>query len=250
MFTYFEESELMAKADRFSSDYQTALPFPHILFENFIAEDHLSNILQHYPSAQQSLNWRKIHAKLDDTDVQYNKLGLPHEREIHPLIRQLLWEMNSSSFLKFLEKLTGIKGLIADPLLQGGGLHQTLPGGILGVHADFTQHRVYKLDRRINVLLYLNEDWQADYGGHIELWERDMSRCARRIKPTLGRCLVFNTDADSFHGHPDPVNCPAGQSRKSIALYYYTNGRDDKPVSATNATDWQKLPDHIKPDLE
>jgi Rps23 Pro-64 3,4-dihydroxylase Tpa1-like proline 4-hydroxylase len=233
-----------------AGSYQSAQPFPHIMFEKLLDTSYLNAVLDAFPSAEQNLNWRKVTAKLDGSNVQYNKLGMPHEREVAPIIRALLWEFNSSRFLRFLGSLTGIKGLMPDPMLQGGGLHQSLPGGVLGVHADFTRHRVYDLDRRINVLLYLNKDWLAEYGGHLELWSRDVSRCERRIMPSFGRCVIFNTDADSFHGHPQEIQCPDGDTRKSIALYYYTNGRSDASVAPTNATDWQKLPEVELPTLE
>ena len=240
---------LIKIAEQNSTKYQSASPFPHILLEDFIEQSVLELILSLFPSPNTKLNWRKVSAKLENQNVQYNKLGMPHEREVAPIIRRLLWEMNAGPFLRFLEQLTGIKGLIPDPSLQGGGLHQSLPGGLLGVHADFTRHREYDLDRRINVLLYLNKNWQEENGGHIELWSRDMKRCERRVKPSFGRCLIFNTDADSFHGHPEPIAGPDGLTRKSIALYYYTNGRSDT-VPPTNATDWQRLPSVVKPELE
>lgn len=237
-------------AKQSASDYQGAQPYPHILFEDFIPTETLSEVIQAFPSPETTINWRTADAKLGQQNVQLKKMGMPYEREIAPVIRRLIWELNSGAFIRFLEALTGIDGLLPDPSLQGGGLHQTMPGGVLGIHADFTRHRTYDLDRRINVLLYLNKHWQESYGGHIELWSRDMTRCERRFAPLLGRCLIFNTDADSFHGHPDPVNCPEGETRKSIALYYYTNGRKDGHVAPTRATDWQLLPSSDKPALE
>jgi len=174
---------------------------------------------------------------------------MPHLFKISAAARQLIWELNSGTFIRALEKLTGIENLIPDPSLRGGGLHQVLPGGVLGVHADFTHHVDYDLERRVNLLLYLNKDWHDDYEGHLELWNRDASRCIKRIRPLAGRCVVFNTDADSYHGHPRPLNCPDGVTRKSIAIYYYTLGRDDKNVAPTQRTDWRVLPQVDLPPL-
>ena len=89
--------------------------------------------------------------------------------------------MNSFEMLLWLEAVTGIEGLIPDPYFGGGGLHQIEPGGFLKVHADFNVHPKLNLDRRLNMLIYLNRDWKDEYGGHLELWERDMSRCRARI---------------------------------------------------------------------
>ncbi len=124
--------------------------------------------------------------------------------------------------------MTGIEGLIADPHFEGGGLHQIERGGHLKVHADFNRHPHTQLDRRLNVLVYLNRDWQPEYGGALELWNRDMSRSEAQILPYFNRCVVFSTTSTSFHGHPEPLNCPEGRTRKSLALYYYTK---DRPAS-------------------
>jgi len=231
--------------------YASADPFPHILIEDFISPTVVTALLEGFPAPDAGINWRRIEAAgKDGSQVQYNKQGMPHLFSIPAVARQLIWELNSSTFIRILETLTGIENLIPDPALRGGGLHQVLPGGVLGVHADFTRHAKYNLDRRVNLLVYLNRDWRDDYEGHLELWDRSVSRCVRRIRPLAGRCVIFNTDADSFHGHPRPLACPQGITRKSIAIYYYTLGRNDKDVPGTRATDWQVLPDVQLPPLE
>lgn len=248
--TMVDFEHLQELVAQFQSFYQQAEPFPHILLENIVEHKALELIVNAFPSPEEQMSWRQVSATLEGEKMQFNKLGCSQEAKLPICIRQLLWELNSGMFIGFLEQLTGIQGLLPDPSLQGAGLHQMLPGGVLGIHADFTNHRVYQLSRRINVLLYLNEDWQDGYEGHLELWSRDMARCERRIRPLLGRMVIFNTDADSFHGSPTPIACPAGITRKSIALYYYTNGRDDKDVIPTQATDWRKADRQNLPQLE
>jgi len=81
------------------------------------------------------------------------------------------------------------------------------------------------LRRRMNVIIYLNRDWQEEYNGALELWSRDMTHAVKRITPLWNRCVIFNTDADSWHGHPDPLAAPEGVFRRSVALYYYTGSR-------------------------
>jgi len=231
--------------------YVGADPFPHMMFDDFVAPDVTDAVLEGFPSPDADINWRQLLATGSDGEkVQFNKQGMPHLFKIPAVARQLIWELNSSSFIRSLEKLTGIENLIPDPSLRGGGLHQILPGGLLGVHADFTHHVDYDLERRVNLLLYLNKNWEDEYEGHLELWNRDASRCVKRLRPLAGRCVIFNTDADSYHGHPRPLKCPQGVSRKSIAIYYYTLGRDDKNVEPTRRTDWQVLPEVELPPLQ
>jgi hypothetical protein len=146
----------------------------------------------------------------------------------HPTrTEQTLFEFfNSRPMLEFLEGLTTIRGLIPDPYFIGGGFHETGRGGKLGIHADFRINEQLHLHRRLNVIVYLNEEWKPEWGGALELWDRDMKSKVREVMPVFNRCVVFNTDADSFHGHPDPLETPEGVLRRSIALYYYTASKE------------------------
>ena len=140
--------------------------------------------------------------------------------------RELMHYLNSEVFLQFLNELTGIEeALIGDPYFEGGGQHETKRGGYLKIHADFNKHRKLGLDRRLNVLIYLNKEWDDSYGGFLELWDRKMQQCVVRVAPIFNRMVIFETDDSSFHGLPDPITCPSEVTRKSLALYYYSNGR-------------------------
>ena len=109
-------------------------------------------------------------------------------------------------------------------------------GGRLGIHADFNRHPRFDLDRRLNLLVYLNKDWREEYGGHLELWNRGMTHCEVKILPVFNRVVLFSTTDFTYHGHPDPLACPEGMTRKSLALYYYTNGRPTDEVSGGHTT--------------
>ena len=140
------------------------------------------------------------------------KLGYTHEAPLGDRLRAFLWEMSAPPVLAFLEALTGIDGLIPDPYFGGAGPHQILPGGFLKVHTDFNWHPKLKLDRRLNLLVYLNKEWREEYGGHLELWNREVTVCERRILPVFNRTVVFSTTDFSFHGHPTPLACPPAMS--------------------------------------
>ena len=152
----------------------------------------------------------------------------------------MLAEFNSSAFVDFLQMLTGIEeALIPDPHYRGGGLHQIERGGYLEVHADFNQHPTFGLDRRVNVLVYLNHDWQSDWGGQLELWDRSMSRAVQRIEPQFNRTVIFSITDTAFHGHPDELRCPPSRTRQSLAFYYYSNGRPLEERSEVHTTLFQ-----------
>jgi hypothetical protein len=211
----FDRRELAQLAAARHEEYVSAQPFEHIVFDDFLPEAVLDTVLAEFPRAgdeawvsYESENERKL-ASRPDTPIG--------EATLH-----LLSELNSSAFVDFLEQLTGIHGLVPDPHLEGGGLHQIVPGGHLNVHVDFNRHPRTGLARRLNVLLYLNRDWNEAYGGALELWSAEHRRCERRILPVFNRLVVFSTTTRSYHGHPEPLSCPEGRTRKSLALYYYS----------------------------
>lgn len=199
-----------------SSDYCFAEPFPHIVLENFLPPEFIAGMVEHFPKE-----------KLDsDVNFEAGYAG-HHKRQILPsdcdeFCRRAFDFFNSQPFLEFLEGLSAIEGLLPDPYFVGGGFHEIGRGGKLGIHADFRINNKLHLSRRMNVIVYLNENWREEYCGSLELWSRDMKRKIKSVAPVWNRCVIFNTDADSYHGHPDPLTTPEGVLRRSIALYYYT----------------------------
>jgi 2-oxoglutarate-Fe(II)-dependent oxygenase superfamily protein len=213
--------------------YVSAQPFPHIVLDNLFPDEVLEQALADFPRPD-DIPWRRF-----DNPTE-KKLGYWHESELRPNLQLFLYEMSSAPMVKFLQDLTGIEGLIPDPWYGGAGPHQIEPGGFLKVHVDFNLHPLMKLDRRLNMLVYLNQGWKEEYGGHLELWNRDVSRCEKKVLPVFNRTVVFSTTDFSFHGHPEPLACPEGRTRKSVSFYYYSNGRPDEERSAPHDTVFRK----------
>jgi len=213
-------------AEKYAENFQNNDPFPNICFDDFIDPDFLDKVLEEFPDVD------KLKDKIYYDNPNEDKYATKGEGQFGEHTLKLVHFLNSEPFLLFLQKLTGIKEtLVPDPYFEGGGFHQIKPGGFLKVHVDFHKHKRMELSRRLNVLIYLNKDWKEEYGGHFELWEKDMSDCAVKILPVFNRLAMFRTTGDSWHGHPDPLNCPEDRSRKSLALYYYSNGRPEEELS-------------------
>lgn len=213
---YLNPNQAIELGTLHSESYQNASPFPHIVIDHFLPESLIEGLHQRFPN------------EATGHEVHYEKgyKGL-HKRQINPnacenYIREAFLFFNSAPMISFFEKLTGINGLIPDPYFTGGGLHETSTGGLLGVHADFRINKKLHVERRINAIIYLNKDWRSEYGGNLELWDKKMQRCEKKVAPIFNRCVIFNTDHDSNHGHPEPLSTPEGVTRRSIALYYYT----------------------------
>ncbi|MGY3437626.1 MULTISPECIES: 2OG-Fe(II) oxygenase [unclassified Marinovum] len=208
-----------------SEQYRSTKPYPHGSFENFLPEEILDRViaeLKALPEAEGSFNRPQEKLK-----TSYLPERLP------PYTRQLFYTLNARPFVRYLEELTGINGLIPDPYFAGGGVHVVANGGHLDIHADFNHNAKLNLERRLNVLIYLNKDWKADYGGSFEIWNEDMSVKVASFVPEYNRMCCFNTGSDTWHGNPETVNHPDGVPRMSMALYYYTATWDNTKRSHT-----------------
>jgi hypothetical protein len=231
----FGEARFQRLANQLRDQYATAMPFPHVVIDAFLPDEVCARLLAEFPS-RTAIDWlcfNKDHSK---------KLATRGDGQFGEYTHQVLLQFNTPACLQFLETLTGISGLIPDPYFEGGGLHQIERGGYLKIHTDFNVHARLQLDRRINLILYLNQDWQEEYYGHLELWDRNMTHCVRKVLPIYNRCVVFSTTDWSYHGHPEKLACPPDRTRKSLALYYYTNGRPAAERSARHGTLWQDRP--------
>ncbi len=217
--------------------YRDNKPCPHILLRDFLDREVAMEMAQQFPQASTDAWTQYKHAN-------ENKLGMAKRQLFPPTLGSVTDELNSPEFVAWISKLTGIPDLMADPMLEGGGLHQSGRGGYLNVHTDFSMHHFHRnWRRRVNLILYLNPAWQEEWGGSIELWERKdgkMARYAAKYLPLLNHALIFTTDERSLHGFPDPLTCPEGESRKSLALYYYTVEQAGKVVG--HSTDYFARP--------
>jgi hypothetical protein len=236
---FFDPDTFARAAEEYREDFLTAKPFPHIVIDGLFPEDLLEEVIDEVPTPEEWAThpeWRKA----DRADAK--KLMVNRTWMLGPVTRHLLNEFNAAVFINFLEELTQINGLVPDPHYFGGGIHQIEAGGFLKIHADFNIHQRINLDRRLNALLYLNRDWDDQWGGHLELWDKQMQNRVKAIAPVFNRMVIFTTTDTTFHGHPDPLACPPGVTRRSLALYYYTNGRPEEEQSASHSTLHQVRP--------
>jgi hypothetical protein len=229
----FDYEAWSGKLPELCKQYQDASPYPHIVLENFLDPEELDACIDEFNKLNETDGWIN-YKHYNEKKRGLNKLDL-----LPAAIKETINELNSPEFLQFLSTITGIKGLMKDDHLEGGGIHQSGRGGFLNIHADFTVHPHHRnWQRRVNVLVYLNKGWQEEWGGKLELWDKQMKACEVKVLPVFNRCVIFNTDADSYHGHPEPMDCPEDRFRRSIALYYYTV--EDKPFR--RATHYQARP--------
>jgi 2OG-Fe(II) oxygenase superfamily len=227
---FFDAGALADLARSRREEYASAAPFPHAVFDGLFPEPVARRLLAEFPPPD-----RFVREEDPDEPRRRGKLASRDETLFGGFTRHLLYHLNSSIFLSFLEELTGIGCLLPDPYVAGSMRHFE-PGGRLGVHADYNIHPRLGLDRRLNMILYLNRDWRSEWGGQLELWDAAVTHCVRRIEPAFNRCVIFNSTDFTFHGFPDPLRCPPTETRKSLQLYYFTNGRPAEEVAPGHNT--------------
>lgn len=213
--------------------YAGAQPFAHMVFDDVLFPEAFDRAVAEFPGIEDEFWKGYLH-------VNETKYSNTVPDSWGPTLHSIAREFCSPRFVEFLQELTGITDLIPDWTMDGGGLHQTLRGGHLNIHADFTTHHAHEnWARRVNILLYLNHEWPEEWGGKLELWDKDMTACQGRVTPAGNRMLVFTTTFDSFHGHPDGLTCPPEEARRSMALYYFTE--EEKAVR--RSTNYQARPE-------
>jgi Rps23 Pro-64 3,4-dihydroxylase Tpa1-like proline 4-hydroxylase len=231
LFPYWKWS---SKTTALAQEYRQNMPVPHIFLHDFLDTETAFAMANEFPGPRTDA-WTQYKHQNE------NKLGLNKRLLFPPNLGRATDELNSPAFLEWISELTGIPNLVADPSLEGGGLHQSGKDGFLNVHTDFSMHHYHKnWRRRVNLIVYLNEEWNEQWGGAIELWDRQMKHCVARYPPRLNQALIFNTDENSFHGFPEALTCPESVTRKSLALYYYTVEKDGR--FAARSTDYRARP--------
>jgi Rps23 Pro-64 3,4-dihydroxylase Tpa1-like proline 4-hydroxylase len=228
---HIDFESLQARQQAIHNDYQSKKPFRYTMFENFFKSEAAERIYNGYPTISDG-RW-------DGTTYvdQKNKF---QKTKFEPgsVFNDVFQELNSPAFLKWLEAVTGVPDLLGDDELFGGGLHQSIQGAFLNVHVDYNIHPETKFHRRLNVLVYMNKDWKDEYEGHLELWDLSNNKkdLLAKIAPLFNRCVIFETNEISYHGHPRPLKAPRDVNRKSIATYYYTESRPDHEIAGEHNT--------------
>jgi Rps23 Pro-64 3,4-dihydroxylase Tpa1-like proline 4-hydroxylase len=222
-----------------NAEYKDNNPYPHIVIDNFLNEDVAKELvsyakslkLANCTSARASKRWAyKPNQKKPKTHTG-NKYGYSKIENFPENIQSILKSLTSNDFVKKLEHLTGINDLISNNVaLAGAGFHKILNHGFLNLHTDFnnyTDKNLGSLDRRINLLVYLNPDWKEEYGGHLWLCNKKTKKIGNKVLPILNRCVIFSTTNKSIHGHPESLSVPKHVTRDSLALYYYTKNNNN-----------------------
>jgi Rps23 Pro-64 3,4-dihydroxylase Tpa1-like proline 4-hydroxylase len=205
-------------------------PCQHIIIDNFLNEEYINNILHDINKLEPHHSYYHGHPNTENTKMAFNS-------NLSDIINELLHELCSDEFIHFLEVSFGIQDLIKNNnKLEGAGIHKVYNNGFLTMHKDFNHaydRNIGLIDRRLNLLLYMNPNWKEEYKGHLCLYDNEENKITKKILPILNRCIIFNT-TDCIHGHPEPMVLDNDVCRQSIALYYYTKNTTGKSITGKN----------------
>lgn len=196
---------------------RSAEPFPHCVIDKFLNPDFAQQVHDAFPAYSNALRVGHVFSSVNEK----NKVQITATDRFAPALLELHRMLASPAWLKTLSDMFDIRDLLADEQLIGGGIHETGPRGRLDVHIDFNYIADRQLHRRLNLLVFFNQDWKQEWGGNLELWNKEVTVCRHSFSPEFNRCVIFETSDISYHG-VTAVRCPEGHVRKSFAVYYYT----------------------------
>lgn len=229
--------ELATLRQRFLS----AEPYPHLVLDGVFAAEMLARIYAEVPESNSEL-WTIWGSGWNEpSDGRNHKRGISSLYLLGERTASFLQQLNSHSFLSDVRMVTGTPELTGDDTFNGGGLHCTGRGGRLRVHVDKVRHpRPDKFDQAVNLIVFVNPLWLPEFRGHLELWSSDASHKRAAIEPLFNRLVLFQSNRQTFHGHPEPLKCPEGLFRTSIAAYYYIPRTLTVPLSEPNDIGWRR----------
>jgi hypothetical protein len=235
---------VLAKVSEYAREFAAAAPFPHVVIENFLVPEFAQSLLDAFPPFERGNS-------VGDSGEVGGKSTLAKVRGLGAAYQQLDDAIQSEKFLQAIGAITGIEGLLYDPWYLGGGTHENRNGMSLDPHVDFNYHPSERWHRRLNLIVYLNPDWQEEWGGRLELF-RDPhvdGRPSRSVAPVFNRCVIFETSERSWHGF-DTIQLPeerSGMTRRSVALYFYSKDRPAEEIAPRHTTYYvnRQLPDRF-----
>jgi Rps23 Pro-64 3,4-dihydroxylase Tpa1-like proline 4-hydroxylase len=234
----YKQSELKAIADdcadlirnSVKTDNLYAKPFKHIILDNFLPQEISELILSKFPKSD-DVCWERTN---DDGIEVKSRTNWHSEFDIPDGLVDFIRVFNSAPILTAMSEALEIPKLMSDPYYSGGGLNLSEKNGLLDVHVDGNYHDASGMNRRVNLLYYLNPNWQTQWGGEFGLYDHNGQNLVKSVEPIFNRCVIFDTHDRSYHGLPNPINFPQHDPRRSILLYYYTVA--PRPADQTSVT--------------
>jgi len=223
-----------------SNEYTNAIPYEHVVIKHFFKEDYIRRLISKFPQIDEK--WYKYDNPLERKYARNQFDDLPEYKEIFEILQK-------EEIVSLISQITGIHNLENDPHLHGAGIHSYPSRGKLDIHLDYSIHPITGKERRVNLIIYLNEYWENAYNGDLQLWNEDFTGSVKQYYPEFNTAILFKTNDISYHGLPTPMKCPEHISRNSLAIYYVSPPTEN--ATHRYKAEYRKLPwQPITPGLE
>jgi Rps23 Pro-64 3,4-dihydroxylase Tpa1-like proline 4-hydroxylase len=236
------DGNVLSRTDELRRDYSATKPFKYVVIDDFLDKDFADELLREFPKFDAGNS-------VGDDGKPGLKATFEHVSKLGKAYQRLDGAIQQREFLTIIEKITGIQDLLYDPFYLGGGTHENRSGQSLQAHVDFNYHPSEGWHRRLNLIVYLNREWEPAWGGNLELFRDPYvdTQPEHRITPKFNRCVIFETTEKSWHGF-DEIRLPqefSTLSRKSVALYFYSKERPTEEIAGRHTTHYvnRQLPD-------
>jgi len=235
--------DVCGHADDLARQFAAAQPFRHVVIEPFLDPQFCSELIAQFPPFESG-------DARNERGEQAGKSVIGAIARLGPAYRQFDRLMRDGEFLTLVGRITGIPGLLYDGDYIGGGTHENRAGQELDSHVDFNYHPRLGWHRRLNLIVFLNPQWEESWGGSLELLREpsdDSDGARRSVAPLANRAVIFETTESSWHGFP-VIRTPPGISRKSLAVYFYSHKRPAAEMVPSHGTYYYQrpLPRHIQ----
>lgn len=202
------------QTNSYRQTFTTAAPFEHVVIPNFLNKNIAEQIIEEFPDPlDEQYDWKHYDNPIEQKFTLNDFSSLP-------IIKTVFDELQGNHAVDLISQITGIPQLESDPYFHGAGIHAYPRGGKLDRHLDYSIHPISLKERRVNLIIYLNPEWKHEYGGSLELWDEHGGSHTKVITPSWNTAVLFRTNNMSYHGLPTPIQCPQGEYRRSLAIYY------------------------------
>jgi len=211
----------ITQIDEYKIEYKNGEPFENIVIPLFFEEEIANKIEDNFPlPTKENKDWNYYHNPME------HKYSL-NKFDNYPYIKEVIEYLQTEECIKYISEITGIEDLEIDPYLHGAGLHAYPNKGKLDIHLDYNIHPITKKERRVNLIIYFNKDWKEEYGGKLKLYDNNLNEVKTKEYSLWNTAVIFRTSDISYHGLPEPIECPNDKYRKSIAIYYVSKPREN-----------------------
>jgi len=205
----------------YHTQFKQAKPWNYVVLKDFLTKEFADSLSNNFPPVDQFNVKRKSYNEAKAEEY--------HLERFHPDFTKLRDFLNSPAMSEWMGKVTGIKGMTSTYDALGTGLHQGVNGSFVDVHLDLNMNPGQNIQRHVNLLIYLNQNWKEEYGGALEVWDKDVKVCHDKVYPYHNTALIMITNDESYHGY-SKISIPEDERRKSVYCYYYT------PIQSDNFT--------------